>query len=133
VAGALLPVKLNSKDKRILILLNAYNDPISRRELHRLVKELQDAGVKFGFRFFGKTPFSQDLQDRLEKLVNKGYIFRLYMIGKKFYELYEDYYLITDKGRKVAEKMDVDKRDVKKILEYVPKIKPQSSSEEQAV
>ena len=128
-----MPVKLNSKDKRILILLNAYDSPISRKELHRLIKELQDAGVKFGFRFFGETPFSQDLQDRLEKLVDKGYVFRLYLIGEKFYELYEDYYLVTDKGRKIAEKMDVDKRDVKKILEYISKIKPQSSSEEQEV
>ena len=126
-----MPVKIDSRDKRILILLSALSEPVSKLRLHRMVKELQDRGVRFGFRFLGEgKPYSSELQSRLERLVDRGYVFRLYLVGNRFYDLYEDYYTITDKGKKVAERMDVDKKDIRRILDYVKEIKSLSSSGE---
>jgi len=123
-----LPARIDSVDKRILILLDAIDEPISRKELYRMIKELQEKGVKFGFKFIEKLPYSPQLEEKINKLVERGYLLRLYLTGESFLELYSDYLAITDKGRKIAKKRDVDKRDVKRILDYVAQLKSQTSS-----
>ncbi|HDJ97094.1 MAG TPA: hypothetical protein ENG54_01350 [Thermofilum sp.] len=115
-----MPTRLDAKDKRILILLNEYGKPVSRQKLHRMIYELQkEKNVKFNFTFYGSPPFSVKLQNKLEKMVERGYIRVLYLVGPGFLRLYTDYYAITEKGKQIAAKKDIDKKDIKKIEEYV--------------
>ncbi len=124
-----MPTRLDAKDKRILILLNEYGKPVSRSKLHKMIFELQkEKKVKFNFTFYGAPPFSVQLQNKLEKMVERGYIRVLYLVGPGFLRLYTDYYAITEKGRQIASKKDIDKKDVKKIEEYVNEVKQSLAS-----
>jgi len=110
--------KLDAVDKRIILTIYEYGKPISKLKLHRIIYELKNRGVRFPFQFYGERPIAPELDERLEKLVNRGYLRKLYYTGPSYLTLYTELYRLTPKGLKIAEKADIDKRDVKRIKDY---------------
>jgi uncharacterized protein YwgA len=124
-AGVLaLSSRLEAVDKKLLFLIHTYGKALSKRKLHQLVYDLQERyRVNLGFRFAGQPPFSQDLEDRLEALVEKGFLKKVYVVGSRFTILYKPYYAITEKGVKAIEKRDFSKSDQEAIERLVQEYK----------
>ena len=125
-----LPIRVDAVDKRILIFMSALRTPLEKKDMHRMVYEMQSRGVRFGFEFIGKPPFSEELQRRVDRLVKKGYLQEVLLVKPEYFKLYSTYYLITERGEKIAKRMDVDKKDIKRIIDYVEGIKSKKTSQE---
>ncbi len=116
--------RLEAVDKKLLFLIYTYGKVLSKRKLHQLVYDLQERyRVSLGFSFAGQPPFSQDLDSRLESLVEKGFLKKVYVIGSRFTILYKPYYAITEKGVKAIEKRDFSKSDQEAIERLVREYK----------
>ncbi len=112
--------RLDTVDKKLLYLFHLYGRAISRRKAHQLVYELQAKyGVQLGFRFTGSPPFSRELDERLESLVSRGYLKKLYLVGGGYTVLYKPFYAITERGTKAVEKRDFAKTDQEAIEKLV--------------
>lgn len=119
-----MPKGTDSSEKKILYLLYVYGKALSKRKVHELVYLLQEKyGVNMGYRFYGNPPISKDLDDKLEQLVEKGYLRVLYVVGENYLTLYKPYYKLTKKGEKIASKKDIAKKDIEKIETLVSDFK----------
>lgn len=119
-----LSSRLDAVDKKLLYLLYVYGRAISKRRAHQLVYELQARyGINLGFKFSASPPFSHELEERLESLVSRGFLKKLYVIGGGFMTLYKPFYAITDKGTKAIEKRDFSKSDQEAIEKLVAGIR----------
>lgn len=108
--------KFDAADKRIIYIIYRYGGSISRRTLQEVVYKLKEAGVKFrNIEFYEPGFCSAELNSRIRKLAEEGYIKEFYLAGPGYLNLYDSYYKITKKGIKMVEKLDIDKRDVRKI------------------
>ena len=112
-------VKIEATDKRILYIIHLYGRPMPRDELHRVVYELKRMGVRIGVDFPEGITHSVKLQRRVDSLVSRGYIREIYVVGPSYLDLYVQCYELSDKGLKVVENLDIDKRDKTKIEEYM--------------
>ncbi len=115
--------RLDATDKKILFLLYTYGKALSRRRIHSLAYEIQNRGVKLGFNFHGSPPISKKLDEKLEKLAERGYLSKLYVAGPLFLNLYKVYYKVTEKGINVAKKGDIGRQDMERIKEIINNIK----------
>lgn len=112
-----LSSRLDAVDKKLLYLFHVYGKAISKRRVHHLVYELQASyGVDLGFKFLGSPPFSQELEERLESLVSRGLLKKLYVVGGSFTALYKPFFSITEKGAKAIERKDFS-RNVQEAIE----------------
>ncbi|MEM4790367.1 MAG: hypothetical protein QXQ60_00050 [Thermofilum sp.] len=124
-----LSSRLDAVDKKLLYLLYAYGRAVSKRRIHQLVYELQTKhGVNLGFKFLGSPPYSQDLEERLESLVSKGFLKKLYIVGSAYTTLYKPFYAVADKGVKAIEKRDFSKGDQEAIEKLVAEYRRDSSA-----
>ncbi len=111
-------MKIDATDKRILYAMYMYGKSIHYRKLHKIIKELKDYGVKFNVNFPSEGYISSDLDKRIKDLISKGYIKELYYTGSVYTRLYVTIFKLTEKSEKVVKKIDIDKRDVKKIKDF---------------
>jgi len=124
-----LSSRLDAVDKKLLFLMSAYGKALSKRKIHQLVYDLQERyRVNLGFRFAGQPPYSQDLEARLENLVEKGFIKKVYVVGSSFTTLYKPYYALTEKGQKAIEKKDFSKSDQEAIERLAQEYKAEKGS-----
>ena len=120
----LLSSRLDTLDRKLLYLFYLYGRALSRRKVHQLIYDLQSRyGVNLGFRFTGSPPFSQELDEKLESLVSRGYLKKLYLVGGSYTTLYKPFYAITERGAKVVEKRDFSKADQEAIEKLVEEYK----------
>jgi len=111
-------MKIDATDKRIIYVMYIYGKSIPYRKLHKVIKELKDKGVKFNIAYPDNSFISSELDKRIKNLIEKGYIKELYIAGSTYTRLYVTLFKLTEKSEKVIKKIDIDKRDIKKIEEF---------------
>jgi len=114
-------VKLNATEKRIIYLIHLFEEPVPKDRIHKVVKLLIDRGARFKLKFYDN--YSPDLDEELSKLARRGYLRELYMTGPGYLSLYIPYYKVGERGVRVVEKLDIDKKDMKLIESTVSRIK----------
>lgn len=88
----------------VLLLLKSFGKPIERRMVHFHLHELATL-LNVKLLFYGEQPFSPELEKELDAMINEGLIKQIFTIGPLFTELYREYLVSTDKGRKIAEEL----------------------------
>ena len=114
-------MKIDATDKRILYSIYLYGKPIQYRKLHKIIRELKEIGVKFNINFPRNSIISSELDKRLKNLIERGYIRELYLVGSTYTSLYVNIFKLTEKSEKIVKKIDIDKRDIKKIKDFFNK------------
>lgn len=88
----------------LLVILKCYGRPMERLSLHKyLYRILERTGLKLDLKFYGKPPFSPQVEEKVEELANEGLLKKLYMVGPLYTELYREYLRLTEKGREVLD------------------------------
>ena len=121
-----LALKIDAKDARIVyvfkILKNHGIRAIRESTIHKIFYYLSKNGLSVKFDFWEDRKFSYEIRERLEKLVEKGYLKRIYFV-EHLGGVYTPVYLITDKGLKFLEKRSrIAKRDAEIIEKMIGEI-----------
>ncbi|MEZ0345994.1 MAG: hypothetical protein ABWK01_05545 [Infirmifilum sp.] len=121
-----MPVKLDQTEKKLLYFFYTYGKAVSRRRIHELIYKLQNEyGVKLGFTFVGQVPYSKNLDEKLEHLVQKGFLKIIYSTGGNYLNLYKPYYKLTERGARIASKSDFSQTDKEAIDKMVSSLQVQ--------
>ena len=121
-----LALKIDAKDARIVyvfkILKNHGIRAVRESTIHKIFYYLSKNGLSVKFDFWEDRKFSYEIRERLENLVEKGYLKRIYFV-EHLGGVYTPVYLITDKGLKFLEKRSrIAKRDAEIIEKMIGEI-----------
>jgi len=90
----------------VLLTLKYYGRPLDRRNLHvHLYKLIKKTGLNFDFKFYGKPPFSPDIERRVEELIEKGLVRRLFVVGPAYTTLYREYVKLSEEGKELLDSL----------------------------
>lgn len=118
-----LALKIDAKDARIIYVFKILknNGIISVREsaIHKIFYYLSKNKLSVKFDFWEDRKFSYEIRERLEKLVEKGYLKKIYFV-EHLGGVYTPVYLLTEKGSNFLEKRGrIAKKDMKIIEKIV--------------
>jgi len=121
-----LALKTDAKDARIVYVFKILKKhgirAVRESAIHKIFYYLSKNGLSVKFDFWKDRKFSYEIRERLEKLVEKGYLKRIYFI-EHLGGVYTPVYLITDKGLKFLEKKGrIAKKDAKIIEKMIGEI-----------
>jgi len=117
-----LALKIDAKDARIIYVFKVLKShgisSVREPTIHKIFYYLVKNKLSVKFDFYEERKFSYELKERLDKLTEKGYLKRIYLV-ERLGGIYVPMYLITDKGLSFLEKKGrIAKRDAK-IIEKV--------------
>lgn len=112
----------DAKDRRILYLLSFFNNGINEMLLFRFIKSLTLEGVQFGCTMSNEAWYSIELQKKLDRLVERGYINKFVTVGRLYTHLYITVYRITERGLKYIEKNPIPEGERKKVKNFVEQV-----------
>ena len=120
--------KIDLVDRKVIYLLASINSMLKKRTLFKLVYKLQEKGVKFGISFVvnknEKFYFSEELDKRIEKLARLGYLEKILILERKFYEgSYIEAIIPKNKVFKIFSNPKFSKKDKEIIDKFVNKLK----------
>jgi len=125
----MVSLMLDDTSYLLLVILKCYGRPMERLTLHRhLYRILERTGLKLDLKFYGKPPFSPQVEEKVEELINKGLLKRLYMVGPLYTELYREYVRLTEKGREVLDSVS-PKGFEEEIEQYFEEVRAKSRGE----
>ncbi|MCS7104699.1 MAG: hypothetical protein NZ954_03950 [Thermofilaceae archaeon] len=88
----------------VLLLLKSFRKPIERRMVHFHLHELATL-LNVKLLFYGEQPFSPELEKEIDAMIGEGLLKQIFTVGPLFTELYREYLVFTDKGRKIADEL----------------------------
>ena len=130
----LLVSRLDAKDGRILYVLKVLKQHglIRVREslIHKIFYYITRDKLSVKFDFYDNVKFSYEIRERLEKLCERGYIRRIFLVAR-LGGVYIPLYSITEKGLEYLERRErLSKKDARIIEEFISKVAKKKSFRE---
>ncbi|RLE57985.1 MAG: hypothetical protein DRJ40_01910 [Thermoprotei archaeon] len=122
-----MSTQLSQRQKLLLYLISVAKEIENLYRLHLLTLLLAKRGIDLGYRFLdtGEAVYSPELHRDLKQLIELGLVEEVLVLSRKYHELYDKVYRVTQKGAKLCEEVSREiSEDVrKKLSEEVSKFK----------